>query len=452
MKKAILATLLSCIMFTTSVFAATNTTATNSITSNPLWKVGDKNNKIIVISDLHLGVSDNISETVKNRTYLVDFLKRIQQTKDVRELVINGDFLDDWYLPLSFPTYSDSQAFYMAVIKNNQDVFDELNKMANKGIKTVYVPGNHDMLLASDTLKKALPKITFIGADGLGTYITGDRKEIAIEHGNRYDIFSAPDTLDNKDLTGGKNILPPGYFYARIAASWVLQGKPPIMKQLPEGPAVPSKTDIDQFGAYLYYTIWNGTLKRFTNIERFDDKVFDLKIAGFNGLYTAADLYPITQADGTISAPTLYKNFQRTWDERQTINGVNVKIPFIEAATAAIKGDTTNFFPKQESLQYTNQNIDIVIFGHTHYPLVKKFASGITVVNDGTWLDNNTSYPGGLSRTFAVITTGKQDDYVLYTYEADGKIRDVTKDLTLPSSTIPTSPATAPQQLAGAGN
>ena len=99
-----------------------------------------------------------ISETVINRQYLVNFLKSIQQTKDVRELVIAGDFLDDWFLPLSYPAYSDTQAFYTAVIKNNQSVFDELNKIADKGIKVVYTPGNHDMLLEADTMKKAMPK------------------------------------------------------------------------------------------------------------------------------------------------------------------------------------------------------------------------------------------------------------------------------------------------------
>ncbi len=424
MKKVLLIAVLVCSMMTTSVSAAA------SITTKPLWKAGGTVNKIIVISDLHLGVDDKISETVANRKYLVDFMKRIQQTKNIRELVIGGDFLDDWFLPLSYPTYSDPQAFYAKVISNNQMVFDELNKMMNKGIKVVYVPGNHDMLLKADTLIKALPKLTFVGADGLGAYITGDRNEIAIEHGNRYDIFSAPDTLDNKDITNG-NILPPGYFYARIAASWVLQGKPPIKKNLPEITAVPSKEDIDQFGAYIYYLLWNGTLNRFTNIERFDDIVFDLKIAGFHGKYSVQDIYPVLQSDGTISSPLLYKNFQRTWEDRQRLNGVIAKSSFIESATAAATGDSTNYFPKQEELQYAGKGIDTVVFGHTHYPLIKKYDSGITVVNDGTWIDKNTSYPGEISRTFVAISTGKTTTAAVYTYDTDGKLYEITKGVAL---------------------
>ena len=367
MLKKLFAIVLMSTMMTTSVIASAKTTDLK-----PLWKAGSTNNKILVVSDLHLGVDDKISETVANRTYLIEFLKRIQLTKDVRELVIDGDFLDDWFLPLSYPAYSDTQAFYEKAIKNNQAVFDELNKAMNQGIKVVYVPGNHDMLLASDTLKKALPKLVFVGGDGLGTYITGDYQEIAIEHGNRYDIFSAPDTVDNKELTNGKGILPPGYFYARIAASWVLQGLPPIKKDIPEITTVPAKTDIDQFGAYLNYVLWNASLNRFTNIERFEDKVFDLKIAGFNGKYSAKDIYPVLQQDGTISSPILFKNFQRTWKERQTINEVKIKSSFAAAATAAIMADCTEFFPKQEEQQYAGTNISMVVFGHTTLSIGEK--------------------------------------------------------------------------------
>jgi predicted phosphodiesterase len=59
-----------------------------------------------------------------------------------------------------------------------------------------------------------------------------------------------------------------------------------------------------------------------------------------------------------------------------TINGFNVKSSFIEAATAANMGDSTNYIPKQIDLQYADKDIDIVAFGHTHYPLVKNFDNG----------------------------------------------------------------------------
>ncbi|WP_186843112.1 hypothetical protein [Acetobacterium fimetarium] len=34
---------------------------------------------------------------------------------------------------------------------------------------------------------------------------------------------------------------------------------------------------------------------------------------GVNDAYSYLDFYPAQQADGTISAPVLFKNIQRTW-------------------------------------------------------------------------------------------------------------------------------------------
>jgi UDP-2,3-diacylglucosamine pyrophosphatase LpxH len=169
----------------TSTFAATTVIkpAPNP-TANPLWKAGATRNKIVCISDLHLGVNDRISEDTVNRPYLIDFINRVGQTKDIRELVIAGDFLDEWILPLNYPVSTDSQEYYKQCITNNQSVINALKGLSNTGVKLVYVLGNHDMTLEANTLKQAMPNITFVGDNGMGAYITGDRKEIAIEHGH----------------------------------------------------------------------------------------------------------------------------------------------------------------------------------------------------------------------------------------------------------------------------
>ena len=60
--------------------------------SSALWEAGKTRNKIVVISDIHIGVDDRYAENVTNRPILINFLKRLQKTNDVRELVINGDF------------------------------------------------------------------------------------------------------------------------------------------------------------------------------------------------------------------------------------------------------------------------------------------------------------------------------------------------------------------------
>ena len=232
MKKTLLSLLLVISMvFSTATFAAGSTALAEAPETFPaLWEAVDRRDKIVTISDIHLGIEDRYSETVENLPLLIQFLKRLQNTRDVRELVIAGDFLDEWYLPVYYPRYTDQRQFYMDVIANNQDVIDELNNVIDSGIKLVYVIGNHDMTLEADILQEAIPGIVqAVDAKGLGAYYTGDRNEIVIEHGHRYDVFSAPDTVTNAELAGNdRTIFPAGYFYARYAATWVLEGRPAV--------------------------------------------------------------------------------------------------------------------------------------------------------------------------------------------------------------------------------
>jgi len=416
---------------TTPVASLTTTTSATPTPSDEtivaLWMPSDTADKIVVISDIHLGIEDRYTQSIENQQLLLDFLEKLGNTEDVRELVINGDFLDEWYLPLTYARYDDSDEFYRQVIANNQDVFDALNSLMAKGIKLVYVPGNHDMLLESQILEEALPGIVQArDAQGLGVYVTGDRQEIAIEHAHRYDVFSAPDSISNKELCQNENtLLPPGYFYARIATSWILQGRPLIKKDYPVVTAVPDAVaDPDQYGAYLYYRVLNSELTRITQFERFEDKIFDLGIAGFNDIYTLEDFYPVQLGDGTISAPVLYINFQQSWEERQEINQIAVKNSFSEAVAGTLNHD---YFYNQAQMQYLENpesSIDVVVFGHTHVPDFRNVDNKI-YVNTGTWIDYNSTYPDA-TRTFVVITTGAASSAAVYEYMPDGTISDIT--------------------------
>lgn len=393
----------------------------------PLWEAGEKRDKIVVVSDIHLGIEDKYTETLKNLPLLIEFLQRVQVTKDVRELVIDGDFLDEWFLPVYYPSYTDQKQFYKDVIANNQDVFDELNKVADSGVKLVYVPGNHDMTLEADVLQEAIPKlIQARDAKGLGSYQTGDRNEIVIEHGHRYDVFSAPDTVTNEELCGNKDtIFPAGYFYARYAATWVLEGRPSVKKDLPVITEVPDKSDTDQYGAYVYYALLRDISTRMTPKEDLNEKIFDLHVAGFNDSYTYLDFFPAKQKDGTISAPVLYKNIQRTWEERQKINDVKVPVSFLKALAGANNWD---YYAEQAKTQYLDnpgEKVDVVIFGHTHVPEYHDMGDGKYYLNDGTWIDHNTDYPEA-TRTFAVITTADKDTATLYEFGEDGSVVNIS--------------------------
>jgi UDP-2,3-diacylglucosamine pyrophosphatase LpxH len=406
-------------------------TPADSADFEPLWPPAATADKIVVISDLHLGIDDVFAENVANRPKLVRFLQRIQHTSDVSELVLNGDFLDDWYLPLTYPAYSDPAQFYATLLANNHVVVEALNRLVSAGVRVVYVPGNHDMLLESGVLAAAVPGIIEArDAAGLGRHRTGARQEIVIEHGHRYDVFSAPDTVTNASLAGGEDtMLPPGYFYARIAASWVLQGCPPIKKDYPKVTTVPDKSDADQYGAYAFYQVLNGEMHRITQLERFEDKVIDLDLAGLHGSYSLQDFYPVETPEGTISAPNLFRDFQRTWKQRQQINQVQVETSFIQAAAGTLD---IGYFAEQAAAQYLEnpaEQVDVVVFGHTHIPDYRIFAGDKIYLNEGTWIDHNTLFDTA-ERTFAVITTGDHTHASVYGYNADGSITDITGAIT----------------------
>ncbi|MGE4318617.1 MAG: metallophosphoesterase [Deferribacterales bacterium] len=397
---------------------------------NPLWNPDSSRNKIVVISDIHLGVDDAFTETLTNRPYLVQFLKRIQSTIDVSELVIAGDFLDEWFLPVHYPSYTDQDQFYKDVIENNKAVFDELNNVIDSGIKVVYVPGNHDLTLEEDVLQRAVPgMVQARDVRGLGSYYTGSNNEIVIEHGHRYDVFSAPDTVSNAALCGNdETILPAGYFYARYGATWVDEGYPEIEKNLPVVTTVPAQSDTDQYGAYLYYAVLKSVSSRITPYEPLNRKIFDMRICGFDDSYSYLDFYPAQQTDGTITAPVLYKNIQRTWTERQTLNGVNVPNSFIPAILGAVDHKAYFARAKENYLDNPAENVEIVVFGHTHVPSCTSAGGGKFYVNSGTWVDHNNVYSGA-ERTFAVISTGAQNTSAVFSYMSDGSVVDITQSV-----------------------
>ncbi|HPF17588.1 MAG TPA: metallophosphoesterase [Thermotogota bacterium] len=392
----------------------------------PIWEKESAHEatRIVVFSDLHLGVDDSFAETVKNKPLIAEFLERLV-VSDIDEFVIAGDLLDEWFVPITYPAYTDLETFFSQVGENNDSIVAAFEKLIQSGVKVVYVPGNHDLLLDAQTLSKVVPGIIQArDVSGLGTYRTGVRSEIVIEHGHRYDSFCAPDALSNKEITGDyPSFLPPGWFFTRMAATSVSERKSAPQKALPQIEA-PSKEDVDQMGAYVYYSIWQWAITSFPIQAGFDEKVIHVGVNGYDNTFSLSDLFPTIQADGSISA-VLYANIQRRWNEVQEINGVANKIPFNVATAGAI--DHT-FLDAQAVSQYfdLDPTVDVVIFGHSHVPLINRYEEGYNnekiYANSGAWIDENLL---GLERCFVVIESGKSSTQVrLMEYHEDGTISD----------------------------
>ena len=427
------------VLLVISINGCTTLSKQNTVESTvvlPLWDAGSTRDKIIVLSDIHTGFEDAYAEILENRPYLIEFLQRTAVTSDVREVVLNGDILDEWFLPLSFVEI-DRGDFYRKNIENNKDLIAAFKEVMDAGINLVYVVGNHDMSVNIKYIEEAIPGMKVCSQHlGVGLYRTGDRNEIVIEHGHRYDVFSAPDTITNAHLTNGPTMFPPGYFYARFAADWVLSGKPPYMADLPVIETVPGRVnDPDQFGAYAYYRTMATVFKNITPTDGIGDKLLDIRIDGYNDTYSIQDLFPVRNEQGEISAPVLFPNYQRTWEERQKANGVKVHSSFAVASLGALD---SKYFESQARAQFEVDNAQsdtsVVLFGHTHVPVFYDYGNDHYYVNTGTWIDHNTNYREAdgslLSRTFAVVTTAPSSTAVdIYQYQEDGSLRDLKSQL-----------------------
>lgn len=396
-------------------------TATPDLAYTPLYGVPDGSaaNKIVVISDLHLGVDDSYSETVQNKQLLVDFLHHVGVTEDIAEVVIAGDFFDEWFQPFTAAPHADSASFYREVAQNNATVVNAFADLITVYGKTVtYVPGNHDITLDGDTMASILPGIHQArDADGLGAYRTGSRNEIVIEHGHRYSAFVAPDNLSNSALSNGQSILPPGYFFTRIGASYVMEGRPADQKTYPTVTA-PDQSNVSQYGAYLYYQMWLWTLTTYPVNESLDAKVMDAGFSGFTEVFSIQDALPTLGADGKLSAK-LFAHLQDNWEAIQTNNHVAVHVSFNDMIMQSAE---SSYVDAQAVRQYfdVDPSVEVVVFGHTHSPRRQEIAANKIYANAGSWIDRNTV---GETGTFVLIGLGEETDTVdVYQYQTDGSI------------------------------
>lgn len=397
------------IILSISLIACGNTSSTASNpTPTPTGgpDSGSTRSQIVVISDIHLGVNDSFSEFFKNRPMLVDFLNQIRTSPNVKELVIAGDLLDEWFLPMDYIMPKSESAFVDAVAANNKTVIDAFNNIIGDGnIKVTYVPGNHDILVTAADIQRVLPGINQArdNVQGLGTYVTGVNSEIAIEHGHRYNLFCAPDPISNRNITqNNTSILPPGYFFTRIATSSVVEGHPASSNVFPEISA--GTGDESQFGYYLYARTWNSLLSQLPVKEAFSDKVIKTNIDGFTDDYAINDLIPRPDLKTGILEVNLFKGIQDNWGKRQELDGVPVKIPLQDAI---LKAADNIFTDSQAKTQYFDRDPvkRIVVFGHTHVAGLDSYTNlagqNTIYANSGTWIDKGQGHP---TMTYIVIT------------------------------------------------
>ncbi len=362
--------------------------------------------KRIFISDIHMG--DERSMTAhypyawleKNIDSLANFLDDQLHAPEVKEVVILGDLFDEWIIPAEY----DPLTSFETICSNdrNKPVIEKLQALAaSPDIKLAYVPGNHDMAMdaAGIATTKQFMDTTFPGirffCDNRVPYGVYSVGTLAAEHGNRYCLFNAPDTWTNP----GSSFLPLGYFISRVVTHKVLS------------------TGQNQDPRKIFFNF----LKDFMLHPDFVEDMFTA-IAQDAGL-NPNDTIKLNGVPGYPNAMTVGevgKRFHKLTSNWERTPG-NINVP------AAIMGDLENLsYAAAHTYFRAGSHINVVIFGHTHVPIMSKSyydendvqsdnaadpnenACRNIYANSGTWVDQ--ARKGG---TY-VETEEAQDEKRLY--------------------------------------
>ena len=406
--------LLSVVLLCLVAFFIRSKLVTKKTTSvEPFTKNSNSRDLVVVISDLHMGADLSYAEFNKNSKTLESFLGKVRVSPNIKELVIAGDLVDEWFVPATVDTYQgkDQASFVKRIAQTNKDVFAAFNRIIKeKKIKVTYLPGNHDLTVTAKQIESVLPGVSQARDDvqGLGTYTPIDLPQVAIEHAHRYNFFCAPDPISNQSVAPG-TIMPPGYFFTRIAALHVIEQCKTAGDTMPK--VVPNSSgNVSQELMYGYWQDWQFTINSFPITNKFDEKIITTNVNGFTGNYSINDLLPFQSTPGGTIDVNLYKGIQDTWKERQKINHVAVDIPTAHAIKYVADPKESD---NQAAIQYfTNpdSNKRIVIFGHTHVATMNESTNSAgkktIYANSGTWIDGN---PGYTTMNFVVIAPQTSD-------------------------------------------
>ncbi len=372
---------------------------------NPFSNGGTERNMIVVMSDIHLGAELSYSQCVNNRGPLAKLLQQIKAAPNVKELVIAGDLIDEWWVPDSVNTYQgkDQSDFVQRLATTNSEVFTVIRQIIQENKITVtFLPGNHDMGVTAANVDLILPGINQShDAQGLGTYNPSSMPVLAIEHSHRYNFITAPDPVSNTDSVPG-SFYPTAYFSTRIATTHAVQNcnipgdTLPVI--IPNGGGNQSQTL-----AYYYWQGWVDIIKSAPITNRFSDKIIVTNINGFTKTYSVNDLVPFQLIPGGFIDMNLFRGVQDNWETRQTMNNVAVHTPIAQALANQFNFNNLDSMAHIQYFSNQNSTKRIVVFGHTHIAKIIPYTfNGIKSIyaNSGTWLDNNP----GSTMNFVVIT------------------------------------------------
>jgi len=171
--------------------------------------------KRIFISDIHMGAQrqplgarspyDWLNEDEGNT--LLGFLQYLHANEtNLSELVIVGDFLDTWVCP-----HDEPPPTFVEILAAHPHIINAMNALLTRGVRLVFLEGNHDMYLTRSELVTVFPPSADL-AFYPDFYL---RDGVYAIHGHSFDSFNNRPAGTTPNISG----YPLGYFITRIVAT-----------------------------------------------------------------------------------------------------------------------------------------------------------------------------------------------------------------------------------------
>ncbi len=322
--------------------------------------------KRIFLSDIHMGPRREVVSprfdydwlTRDEAKRLGSFFEYIKDNEAVdTEVILVGDILDNWICP-----YNETPPSFQEIFGANPEVVSGIKGLLDKGMKVIFLEGNHDMYLSQADLDTV-----FDGNANVRYAESYTDRGIHAEHGHSFDPF-------NEKLQGESAIqgLPLGYFISRAVAT--KQAKEDSSKE-------PLCEIIKKAGAAL------------VGGDSIAVSVFDaiMKDAGMDS--TAEFVMP---GGGVVTVSQVRAAYEGT----------------------AVELSVADLRPKAKALSVAEDDVKLVVFGHTHgkvidsldlenpaEPLLSEYTK--VYANSGTWVK-------GKVPTYIEVKVDTRDNHLNY--------------------------------------
>lgn len=314
---------------------------------------------ILVISDLHLGAGlivnkrKNFLEDFHYDKELIEFIEyhgsMHYQEREV-ELIINGDFFD--LLAVPFVPYFDDEFWsekaaldkLKMIIEAHSGVIEALrNFLTFPNNRLVYIIGNHDAELIFESLRQYIIELFPVDdrhkfsilLNNESVYIP--EEGVVLKHGHEYELAHHFDPVLSiaTDVEGKKYFIPPwGSYYVTRVINKFKEGRDyinavrPINKFMINGIIYDSLYTL----RFAFANFWYFIMVRFVMIFKQNKGIFEV----LNHVKTEIQLF---------------QNYEALTEEYVTVNN----------------------------------DVHVLIVGHTHDPIFREYDDGSIFINTGTW-------------------------------------------------------------------